>query len=204
MIRRWSGVCFVVVLAGLALAACSGKNGGGKAGGSGCGGGASTTGHCSGVAACEYPPCPQGCTLQISVVAGFPDTCTGGADACDTFPDEEGCAMQGCLWSGGGDGGESCGSDGGDGYVDSSGGGMRDVAAYEGTCSGKGGIACSSFSPPNCQPEDNCFSQSDFDAGLMAMVCAGEGRTCSYWSSTSQGLGDPASCRQNGCTWTPE
>jgi hypothetical protein len=206
MIRRLIGVGFVVVLVGLAFSACSGKSGGDGATGSsgnGCGSssGSTSAGSCNGLSTCGSPPCKSGCYLKISVVSGEPDTCGGEADQCDTFPDEQGCLMQGCNWSGGGD--TSCGDNDGGAVVDGAGGGMADISAYEGTCSGNGGISCSSFYPPNCPPEDHCYSESDFDAGLTAMKCGGEGMPCSSWSSTSHSIGDPTSCRQNHCTWTP-
>ena len=200
MIRRLIRVGSIAGLLGLAVSGCSGSSGGGNAGGNGCGsGGSPSTGQCTGLASCGSPPCKQGCTLQIAVVSGFPDTCSGAADQCETFVGEQGCLMQGCTWSGGGSSGDDCTS--GEAGSDDGGGSTFDASALDGTCSGTGGIKCSSFSPPSCPPEDRCYEESDFDAGTT--ICGGEGLPCSSWSSTSHSFGDPTACRQNGCAWSP-
>ena len=67
------------------------------------GAGASVTGGaCSGyLDGCGSPPsCAIGCTLDIAVVPGFPDTCKGQPTACSTFTAAQTCAQQtGCHWN---------------------------------------------------------------------------------------------------------
>jgi hypothetical protein len=200
MIRQWIGVGFAVVLAAAALSACSGK-GAGTSKGHSCGTGAPTTGQCGGAASCGSPPCKQGCTLQIAVVAGYPDTCSGEPDPCDTFPDQPGCIMQGCYWSDGDAGGETCGSDSGD--IDADEGGTTvDAAGYIGTCEGTP-LPCSDYYPPCNTPNAGIGCTEDFNGTIN--VCVGTPPPCSVFSSSPNFFGQPMNCRDyTGCTWVAD
>jgi hypothetical protein len=198
MIRQWIGVGFAVALAAAALSACSGKSAGSSKG-DGCGTSSPSTGQCGGAASCGSPPCKQGCTLQIAVVAGYPDTCSGEPDPCDTFPDEPGCIMQGCYWSGGDAGGETCASDSGDEGADED---SREAGAIDspmGKCVGTAG-ACSSFQAPYCPFP--CFANVGSN-GIP--YCDGFPNPCDDWSTSSNSFGEPGDCNAwPGCMWQPD
>ncbi len=182
---------FVVGL--VTLLACSSKSGGGHSGTCGVDSGSSSTaGTCSGAASCGSPPCALGCQLMVSVVSGYPDTCSGSPDPCDSFNnDGPDCVKQGCDWSGAN---ADCEADSGSegtegGYV------PLDAAASVGTCSGKGPTCPGE---PPC-PIETCMLAEARDGGP---TCAPY--PCSDFSSTETTFGQPALCVQYGCTWTPE